>query len=208
MSEIEELISQGEGEQLEFKKTINHPDKIARTLVALANTRGGILLVGVLDNGKICGVDPEEEKHSLLEAARNYCNPPVKIFFKEVDHEENITLLKTIVPESRLKPHLAKIKENDWRAFVRVQAETVQASPVVLQALTAEADRPYLYQPDTQPETLVLRQLQLQPQINLPQFMQLAQLSREQAAIILLRLTSQGLIRLHNPGPHPYYTLP
>ena len=102
-----------------------HPDRIARTLASFANTRGGIILVGVMDNGQVCGIDPEEEKHLLGLAAENFCDPPVKIFFKELE-EEYKTILKVIIPESAGKPHLVKLSENDWRHFVRVNDQTVQ----------------------------------------------------------------------------------
>jgi predicted HTH transcriptional regulator len=44
---LEQLISKGEGVQLDFKQSINNQKKIARTLAAFANNRGGKLLVGV-----------------------------------------------------------------------------------------------------------------------------------------------------------------
>ncbi len=45
-----------------------------------------------------------------------------------------------MVPESNQKPHLAKVKENDWRGFVRVKNESVQTSNLVLEALKAEEE--------------------------------------------------------------------
>jgi predicted HTH transcriptional regulator len=83
MEELQKLIAAGEGDHLEFKKTIAHPAKIARTLVSFANTRGGSILVGVQDNGRIAGIDPEEEKYTLRLAAELFCNPPVKVFLKK-----------------------------------------------------------------------------------------------------------------------------
>ena len=44
---LHELIARGEGEELEFKQKTTHPHRISRTLVSLANTRGGQVLVGV-----------------------------------------------------------------------------------------------------------------------------------------------------------------
>lgn len=127
-SDLEQQIAAGEGDRLEFKKTITQLHKIARTLVSFANTRGGIILVGVRDDGTITGVDPEEEKHSLQRAAEFYCQPPVRVIYKETDHEQ-LTVLKAIVPESRQKPHLALHRQDDWRAYVRVNDESVQAKP-------------------------------------------------------------------------------
>ena len=132
MTDLEELILKGEGETLEFKKKITYPEKIARAIVSFANTRGGIILVGVMDNGQICGIDPEEEKYSLTQAAHFFTQPPVKLFLKEVEYEGDLVVLKAIVPESKQKPHLAQVKENDWRGYIRVKDESVQTSKLVL----------------------------------------------------------------------------
>ena len=58
---IEELIAQGEHQQLDFKFEVSDSKKIARTLSAFANTDGGRLLIGVKDNGAIAGVRSDEE---------------------------------------------------------------------------------------------------------------------------------------------------
>jgi len=205
MSELEALIAQGEGDRLDFKKTITHLDKIARTLVSFANTRGGIILVGVMDNGKINGIDPEEEKFSLQQAAQFYCDPPLKLFFQEEEYE-NITVLKVIIPESKQKPHLAKLKENDWRGYVRVKDESVQTSKMVMQALETEHNVP-LYVPATKIETTLLTYFQKQPRITLKEFMHLANISKRRAQRILVHLVLHGLIRLHDKEKEPYYTL-
>ena len=60
MSFIIEMIAEGEHQQQDFKMRIEDTRKIARTLVAFANTDGGRLLIGVKDNGTVCGVVPEE----------------------------------------------------------------------------------------------------------------------------------------------------
>ncbi len=50
-----ELIQMGEGLTVEFKRTIDSPFKIAKTLASFANTSGGILLVGIADNRSTVG---------------------------------------------------------------------------------------------------------------------------------------------------------
>ena len=208
MSDLEILISHGEGDRLEFKKTITHLDKIARTLAAFANTRGGVILVGVLDNGRICGIDPEEEKHSLQKAANFYCDPPVRLFFKEVEHEDDLTVLKTIIPESRQKPHLAKIKEDDWRGYIRVKDESVQTSRMVLQSLRAEdVETKPTYQPLNRQENILIQQFQKQPRITLKEYMDLANISKRRASRLLVNMVLLGIIRLHDKENEPYYTL-
>ena len=69
---IRELISQGEHEEQDFKFAISDARKIARSVSAFANNRGGRLLVGVKDNGTIAGVRSEEDIFVVEQAARMY----------------------------------------------------------------------------------------------------------------------------------------
>ena len=56
---IQKLIEEGEHQMLDFKFEISDSKKIARTLVAFANTDGGRLLIGVEDNGASSGIRTE-----------------------------------------------------------------------------------------------------------------------------------------------------
>ncbi|HSI91359.1 MAG TPA: ATP-binding protein [Adhaeribacter sp.] len=205
MTELKDLILQGESETLDFKKRITQADRIARTLVAFANTRGGIILVGVMDNGQICGIDPEEEKHLLNLAAENFCEPPVRLFYKELEEEEN-TVLKVIIPESATKPHLAKVKENDWRSYIRVKDETVQTSNLVEKVLAAEVKEETLPPWDLH-EKLLLEFLDKNRRITLKQYMKLVNISQRRAYRTLVKMVLLGAIRLHEKEKEEYYTL-
>ena len=60
------IISQGESATVEFKQRFPPTDIIARVLAAFANTNGGILLIGIADDGSIVGI-PEHDVKSLIE---------------------------------------------------------------------------------------------------------------------------------------------
>jgi len=47
------LIAQGEGQQLEFKRSLAELDTATRTVSAFANIDSGVLLFGVRDSGEI-----------------------------------------------------------------------------------------------------------------------------------------------------------
>ncbi len=71
------MIAEGEHQTQDFKFAINDSKKIARSLSAFANTEGGRLLLGVKDNGKIAGVESDEEYYMIEAAANTHCKPSV-----------------------------------------------------------------------------------------------------------------------------------
>jgi Putative DNA-binding domain len=71
-SPVESLISQGEGERLEFKQTLRWDvrqgilnakleDVVIKTIAAFTNGGGGTLLIGVADDGSVPGIGPDLE---------------------------------------------------------------------------------------------------------------------------------------------------
>jgi predicted HTH transcriptional regulator len=61
-AEMLDQIAQGEGQQQEFKRLIDNTESIAGEIVAMANTDGGRLYIGVEDDGTIVGCpDPAQE---------------------------------------------------------------------------------------------------------------------------------------------------
>ena len=64
--DIDNFIGEGENTYLEFKRKVSSPEKIARTISAFANTKGGYILFGVDDDGTIIGVRSEKEEIELI----------------------------------------------------------------------------------------------------------------------------------------------
>lgn len=205
MDELQRLILHGENDTVDFKQRVTQPEKIARTLVSFANTRGGVILIGVKDNGTISGIDPEEEKHTLQLAANFYCDPPVQVRYEEVE-EDKLTVLKVIVLESAHKPHYAKVKEDDWRGYVRVKDTSVQTSRMVEKGLAQEPPQ-FEPLPLERHENAVLAYLQERPRITLKQYMKLSNLSERRAYRTLVKLVIHGYLRLHDKEKEDFYTL-
>ncbi len=68
---IEEALRRGECETVEFKPFVRPKDpkfdQVIETVIAFANTRGGVLLIGVDDDGEVVGVDRELPRHARTE---------------------------------------------------------------------------------------------------------------------------------------------
>lgn len=57
--ELKKLIKKGESETVEFKE--NFDKETIETAVAFANTKGGVILIGLSDKSKIKGIQVEKE---------------------------------------------------------------------------------------------------------------------------------------------------
>jgi len=154
MSYVLTYISEGEHLKQDFKMRIDDAQKIARSLVAFANTSGGRLLIGVKDNGNVCGVRPEEELHMIIRSAEEFCQPPVQ-FSHSVWKVEGKAVLEIDIEESSAKPHLAKIEEG-WKAFIREHDVTLPASNVwiAMQEVSSQQDSNELFQMSEREEQL------------------------------------------------------
>ena len=207
--DLAQLIAQGEGEELEFKQKTTHPHRISRTLVSLANTRGGQVLVGVDDAGRIVGVrDAEEELFVLRDAAEHYVEPPLTALgFRELEADGRVVLLVT-VPESRNKPHRAQVAPGDWRGYVRVRDASVQTSGLTEKVLERQPPAARFEPlPLNKHELAVLDYLRTYPRITLPQFMKLVNIGKRRAYQILIKLVLHGYLRHHDKEKEVYYTV-
>lgn len=55
LEELEQLVEQGESDRLEFKKTTGQRTAAAKTVCAMLNGVGGLVIFGVSDKGAIAG---------------------------------------------------------------------------------------------------------------------------------------------------------
>ena len=75
---ITELIAQGENNAVEFKSAQVRAESIAKEMVAFSNTQGGVLLIGVEDNGDVTGLGGREDVGEwLANIARENVLPPI-----------------------------------------------------------------------------------------------------------------------------------
>jgi ATP-dependent DNA helicase RecG len=125
--DIRQLIAQGEGNTIEFKERLPAPAELAKEIVALANTDGGWLLVGVTDRGDVRGVAfGDREAQLVLNVARNNCVPHLQPRIETVElNGKTVAVIQ--VERGRQKPYQA-----NERIYVRIGTSTRVATQVEL----------------------------------------------------------------------------
>lgn len=200
------LIKQGEHQTLDFKHSITDSKKIARSLVAFANTLGGTLLIGVKDNGSIVGIDSEEEYYMIEAAAQMYCKPeiPFKVTKWNINGK---TILEVVVNPTKHKPVKAPDKNGEYKAFIRVNDENIVASPIHLKIWKAERHRKSIRMMLSEKENALFDYLKTNPKITVGQYSRLAFISRIDAENVLIDLTVLGLIKHFANQNEEYFTI-
>lgn len=100
--DLKTLISQNESEILEFKERFDN--ETIETVVALANAKGGIILIGVSDNNELKGVTVGRE--TLKDWTNRISQTTEPTIIPEIDKCEMAgkTIVAIIVKEAPLKP--------------------------------------------------------------------------------------------------------
>lgn len=190
---IHALIAEGEHLQQDFKFEISDARKIAKTLSAFANTRGGKLLIGVKDNGKIAGVRSEEEKYMIEAAAQLYCLPEVH-YSMQTFHVEGRSVLVVQIDESEKKPVYAKDETGKPLAYIRIKDENILATPVhlcVWQQSGSVAGELIRY---TEREQLLLDLLEQNSSVSLNRYCRQTGISRRAAEHLLAKFIRFGIV--------------
>lgn len=193
---IYKLISQGEHQQQDFKYCINDSRKIAKSLVAFANTNGGRLLIGVKDNGNIIGIRSEEEFYMVEAAAKIYSKPKINFTVQEWNVEGKIVLEIDIEPSNE-RPHYAQQDDGKWLAYIRRNDENILANGVLLKSWELECNKDGLLFKYDEPKRALIKHLSENQSITLSKFAKIAQITRFHAEKILAEFLFMHCITAH-----------
>ncbi|WP_316748244.1 ATP-binding protein [Pedobacter gandavensis] len=203
---LKKLILQGEGTTLDFKKTINNSEKIARSIVAFANHKGGQLLIGVADDGTIKGVKSEdEERYMLLKSAQQFCRPAIDLSFEEVYVEDKLVLIVNI-EKSDTKPHYALDENKKWWVYFRIQDKSLLASKILVEVIKKSTESPPPQVPHGKEEKMLFEYLTQEGRITLKQYSKILKTSYKKAQKILVEQILSGAIHPHSSEKEEYFT--
>ncbi|MEE4286138.1 MAG: RNA-binding domain-containing protein [Mariniphaga sp.] len=189
------LIEEGEHQQQDFKFCINDSKKIAKSLVAFANTLGGRLLIGVKDNGKVIGISTDEEYYMVESAAKIYSKPPIDFTTKQW-HSEGKTVLEISVQPSNKKPHFAKDETGKWLAYIRIKDENVLAHNIQLVVWKKQKSSKGIHFTYSKDEKFLIDFLQNNDGITFSKFIRMAHISRKKAEEVLSNFVIMNVVKM------------
>ena len=187
------MIAEGEHQRQDFKYCINDSRKIARSMVAFANTDGGRLLLGVRDNGSVAGVKSDEEYYMAEAAAKLYSKPPINFQTQQWQIEGKSVLEIKIPPRSEM-PHSAQNESGDWRVYIRKEDQNIVAPGILLKVWEQQKSPRGVFIRFSEQEKTMLSLLDSTLRLSLNQFSRLAKLPRIKGERLLVKLIVIGVV--------------
>lgn len=114
VGELQRLISKGESETLEFKKSTGLLKAIFQTLTAFLNHKGGTVLIGILDNGNIVGQAVTESTRQKIAKEFPKIEPSAQVEIQYISIDENRQVIALSVMPGKHMPYIY-----DGRAYQR-----------------------------------------------------------------------------------------
>ncbi len=208
LEQLNNIIFEGEGLTVEFKRKVSSPEKIARAMIAFANTHGGVLIFGIDDDGSVVGVDSEKEEIDLIfQAATENCYPPIdpKIEIFELNGKDVIVVT---VERSENRPHhLVSSNGDAGKVFIRIGSQNVIASEEMIKLIKSESEEQPLRITIGEKERRLLNYLDNFGRITVKEFSRLVNIAESEASDILVNLVRAGILKIHATGTDDYFTL-
>jgi len=133
---IENLLERTEDKTLEFKRDLSSPKTILKTLVAFANTAGGVLVIGVEDGKKIIGVDdPIAMEEKLTSLIADHIAPLLLPTIKIVNRKQKYLILVEVPFLANVGPFYLKQLGMEKGVMVRLGSSTRTASVEMIEEL-------------------------------------------------------------------------
>ncbi len=203
VSELLNIISKGENLTVEFKQKFTEHEKIAKEMIAFANTKGGILIFGVRDNKKILGIDSEKEIAELVkETAEHYSVPPIKYRIEFPEVRKKLLAVVFIKPSSdkphRIEDYREKLDLNKALVYVRVNDKSVLAGKEMIKLMMINPDnKPLKNYEFASNEKAVFTYLENHETIDAKILSKFANISMRRASRTLINLVRLNMLLIH-----------
>lgn len=196
--QLSALLEEGEGLRVEFKRKVSSPEKIARGMIAFANTRGGTMLFGIDDDRTIVGVESEKGELELIrQAAEYYAEPPIRHTVSIFSHRGK-DVLCIHIPESDDKPHfLVHGEDGESHAYVRVGENSVRASREMIAIWRHRKSGAPARLAIGEAERRLFAYFETHERIGVKEYANLINVSERRASRLLIRLVKAGVLAIH-----------
>ncbi|MDE0627151.1 MAG: putative DNA binding domain-containing protein [Bryobacterales bacterium] len=127
-AELLELILNGENSDVEFKRDGLRPEQLAKEVVALANLRGGRILVGVDDDGAITGIQRDNLEHWVMDTVFGHkVHPMILPYYEEVQVDDQHRIAVITIDQEVTKPYV-RCHRGREEIYIRVGSTSRLAS--------------------------------------------------------------------------------
>lgn len=207
--ELHQLIEEGENSKVEFKRKFSSPEKIAKEMIAFANSKGGCIIFGVDDDKTIVGVESEKGELELILTASKFYSEPEIVFEYEVIFIKNVDVVIAHIPESKTKPHklITDNQNGVEKYFIRFNDKSVLASKETISILkNSNSVKPFKLNFGNIEKSL-FKYLAENEKITVKEFKKLVNISERRASRILVNLVRAEVIRHHYNGSEEFFAL-
>jgi ATP-dependent DNA helicase RecG len=136
---LESILASHEGKTLEFKRDLSSPAGVVRTIVAFANTSGGILVIGVDDKTKnVRGVtSPLDTEEKLVNIVSDSIYPLLSPDISVVPWRHTQIISVEVFPSSS-RPHHIRREGPDKGVYIRVGSSNRRADAALIADLNRQ----------------------------------------------------------------------
>lgn len=129
---------QYESERIEYKSQMI--ENLYREVIAFANSDGGVIYIGIDDQGNLTGIDNVDETYTrITNGIRDAIAPDVTMFVRYILQDNKVIQIE--VGEGSYKPYYLKSKGMKPNGvYVRHGASSVQASPDQIRKMIKESE--------------------------------------------------------------------
>jgi len=197
----------GESSTLEFKRKVSEPEKIVREMIAFANSGGGVLLVGIADDGSIPGLKyPEGESYVIYEALKKV-TPALSLHETFIPLGGSRTVLYYQIQESKRKPHYINTGTSSKECFIRVNDKSIKASREVREIMKRKQLSRGIRFRYGDHERILMKYLDENHAISMKEYMSVSGLNRFNASRKLILLVLANVLRVIPGEKGDVYTL-
>lgn len=130
MIDIERRLALSGSKTIEYKRNLKSLKKIIKTIIAFANTSGGVLIIGVDDQGNTLGLSKQDSilgEEKLANSISDSIYPLVLPEISYINHSGQELLMVNVFPGNN-KPYYLKSEGEVKGVYVRIGSTNRQAS--------------------------------------------------------------------------------